>query len=158
MPGSELSVVLVQPQIPPNTGNVARLCAALSLPLYLVGPLGFEISDRQLRRAGLDYWDLVEVHVCPDVEPFFDPLPAERLHLFSKTAPELYTDARYRPGDFLVFGSETNGLPDWLRERFRKRLRAIPMRPTGVRSLNLSSAVAVATYEAVRQLGLFPGS
>lgn len=154
----ELGIVLVEPQIPPNTGNVARLCAALSLPLYLVGPLGFEISDRQLKRAGLDYWPLVDVRIRPEVEEFFEPIPADRLHLFSKRAGTLYTDVRYRRGDYLVFGSETSGLPDRLKARFALRLRAIPMRTAGVRSLNLSSAVAVATYEAARQIGLFSAS
>ncbi len=155
--GSEedLRIVLVEPQIPPNTGNVARLCAALALPLYLVGPLGFEISDRQLKRAGLDYWPLVDVRIRPEVEEFFESIPADRLHLFSKRATTLYTDVSYRRGEYLVFGSETSGLPTGLKERFAERLRAIPMRTSGVRSLNLSSAVAVATYEAVRQIGLF---
>jgi tRNA (cytidine/uridine-2'-O-)-methyltransferase len=153
--GEELGIVLVEPQIPPNTGNVARLCAALALPLHLVGPLGFEISDRQLKRAGLDYWPFVDVRIHPEVERFFEPIPADRLHLFSKQATIRYTDVAYRSGDYLVFGSETSGLPVWLKERFAQRLRAIPMRTSRVRSLNLSSAVAVATYEAVRQIGLF---
>ena len=155
---TDLHIVLVEPQIPPNTGNVARLCAALALPLYLVGPLGFEISDRQLKRAGLDYWPFVDVHILPDVKAFFDPIPADRMHLFSKQASTLYTEVAYREGDYLVFGSETTGLPVWLKDRFAERLRTIPMRTTNVRSLNLSSAVAVATYEAVRQLDLFGAS
>ncbi len=151
----DLNVVLVEPQIPPNTGNVARLCAALALPLYLVGPLGFEISDRQLKRAGLDYWPYVDVRVCPDLEAFFAPVQADRLHLFSRHAPTSYTSVPYRKGDYLVFGSETRGLPPGLKERFADRLRSIPMRSSDVRSLNLSSAVAAATYEAARRLDLF---
>lgn len=151
---AELNIVLVEPQIPPNTGNVARLCAALSLPLYLVGSLGFEISDRQLKRAGLDYWPFVDVHLCPDVDSFFDSIPADRLHLFTKRASIPYTEVSYREGDYLVFGSETKGLPARLKENFPTRLRGIPMRSRDVRSLNLSSAVAVATYEAARRLDL----
>ena len=153
--GSELKIVLVEPQIPPNTGNVARLCAALRLPLFLVGALGFEITDRSLKRAGLDYWPFVDVHLRPDVEAFFASIPVEKMHLFSKRALTPYTSVTYAAGDYLVFGSETKGLPDWLTRRHEDRLRSIPMRTSHVRSLNLSSAVAVATYEAARQLDLF---
>jgi len=155
MPAGELNVVLVEPQIPPNTGNIARLCAALKLPLYLVGELGFQLSDRYLKRAGLDYWPHVDIRRCPDTESFFQDLPAERLHLFTKTAVRPYTSALYATGDFLVFGSETQGLPRELLGRYPGRDCAIPMRSTEVRSLNLSSAVAVAVYEAARQIQLF---
>ncbi len=150
-------IVLVQPQIPPNTGNVARLCAALQVPLFLVGELGFEISNRYLKRAGLDYWHLVDVNVCPDVEAFFAGLAPEDVHLLTKRAAVSYAEVRYKPGDYLVFGSETKGLPDWLLANYSASHRKIPMRSSGVRSLNLSSAAAIVAYEAARQIDLFSG-
>jgi tRNA (cytidine/uridine-2'-O-)-methyltransferase len=151
-------IVLVQPQIPPNTGNVARLCAALQVPLFLVGELGFEITDRYLKRAGLDYWHLVDVNVCPDVESFFEGLAAEDVHLLTKRATASYAEVRYEAGDYLVFGSETKGLPDWVLAAYPDRHRRIPMRSQGVRSLNLSSAAAIVAYEAARQTDLFSGA
>lgn len=148
------TVVLVEPEIPPNTGNVARLCAALEVDLVLVGRLGFQLDDRSLRRAGLDYWEYVRVTVQPDVRGYFGGLERDRLHLFSKRAETLYTDVRYSPGDLLVFGSETRGLPQWMLDAYPDRMRRLPMRCPHVRSINLSSAVAAALYEAVRQLGV----
>jgi tRNA (cytidine/uridine-2'-O-)-methyltransferase len=150
-----LNIVLVQPQIPPNTGNVARLCAAIQVPLFLVGELGFEISNRYLKRAGLDYWHLVDVRICPDEKSFFSSLSPADLYLFTKRAPVSYTDCQFKPGDCLVFGSETQGLPGWLLSAYPERQRRIPMRSTGVRSINLSSAVAIVAYEAARQIDLF---
>lgn len=149
---AELHVVLVEPQIPPNTGNVARLCAALQIPLHLVGRLGFSLEDRYLRRAGLDYWPYVDLRVWPDAKSFFSEIPSDRLHWFSRHAAACYQDCIYSPGDVLVFGSEVTGLPAWLRERFPARGRRLPIRHPRVRSLNLASAAAAATYEAVRQL------
>lgn len=147
------NIVLVEPQIPPNTGNVARLCAATEMKLHLVGRLGFEVSDRYLKRAGLDYWEWVDVEFHDSVEEFFERVPAERLHFFSKKSTELYCNGEFLPGDYLVFGSETKGLPKWLFDRFPERFKTIPIFNKNVRSLNLSSAVAVVAYEALRQNG-----
>lgn len=147
------NIVLVEPQIPPNTGNVARLCAATEMKLHLVGTLGFEVSDRYLKRAGLDYWEWVDFELHESVEAFFEEIPAERLHFFSKKASQFYCDGEFRPGDYLVFGSETKGLPQWLFDKFPDRFRTIPIFNKNVRSLNLSSAVAVVAYEALRQTG-----
>jgi tRNA (cytidine/uridine-2'-O-)-methyltransferase len=147
-------VVLVEPKIPPNTGNVARLCAAVKVPLHLVGPLGFEITDKHLRRAGLDYWGLVEVHRHTRLEDFLSAIPRKNLQFFSKRASRSYIEASFGPEDFLVFGSETEGLPDWLFETYEDRFWRIPILEERVRSLNLSSAVSIVTYEALRQNGL----
>jgi tRNA (cytidine/uridine-2'-O-)-methyltransferase len=150
-----MHIALVNPQIPPNTGNVARLCAAVRIPLHLVGTLGFQLSDRHLKRAGLDYWEFAEVHRHTSVEGFLADLPDSRLHFFSKRGARLYTEVHYREADYLVFGSETDGLPSWIFERYPKRIRAIPMLEKRVRSLNLSSSVAIVVYEALRQTGAF---
>jgi len=148
-----IEIVLVEPQIPPNTGNIARLCAALKIPLHLVGNLGFQMTDRYLKRAGLDYWDYVEVVHHPDIGEFFAQIPVERLHFFSKKPTTCYLDVSYSEGDFLVFGSETKGLPNSIWASFPDQFVSIPMFEKKVRSLNLSSAVAVAAYEALRQTG-----
>jgi len=146
-------VVLVEPRIPPNTGNVARLCAAVKIPLHLVGPLGFELTDRHLKRAGLDYWDLVDIHRHPCLEDFLSGTPASTLHFFSKKAGPSYVEAQFGLEDCLIFGSETEGLPEWLFESYRDRFWRIPIFEQGVRSLNLASAVAIVTYEVLRQNG-----
>ena len=151
-----LHVVLHQPEIPPNTGNVARSCVAIGAKLWLVKPLGFEITEKRLRRAGLDYWPHLEWAVVEDwqelVQRLADILSRGRAWFFTKSAERVYTDARFQRGDALIFGCETRGLPDeMLAENSEQRLR-IPIRPQ-VRSLNLSSAAAVAMYEAVRQIG-----
>lgn len=152
-------VVLVHPEIPPNTGNVIRLCANTGNTLHLVEPLGFSMDDKLLRRAGLDYHEYAEVrrHASWDALLAAEAPPPDRLFAFTTRGSGSVYDARFRPGDWLVFGSETAGLPPGLRERFApsQRLR-LPMR-AGQRSLNLSNAVAVATFEAWRQNG-FTGS
>lgn len=150
-----LHLVLVEPQIPPNTGNVARLCAATGCALHLVEPLGFSIADRELKRAGLDYWDALEVVVHPSLEAFIASWPGA-LWLFSAHAERSYRDAAFAPGDALVFGKETAGLPRALLQRYVQRALRIPMRPGAVRSLNLSTAVGIVTYAALDALG-FPG-
>ena len=152
-----ISVALVEPAIPPNTGNIARLCAAAKVPLNLVGRLGFEITDRHLRRAGLDYWKYAEVNRHPNLQNFLDQIPRDRLHFFSKKAELSYVEASYDRGSHLVFGSETEGLPEWLFHTYKDRFRRIPMFESGVRSLNLSSAVAIVVYEALRQNGCLAG-
>lgn len=153
--GEELfSLVLVEPAIPPNTGNIARMTAALGVPLYLVGSLGFKLDDKSVRRAGLDYWEYADVRIRPDVESFFTGVAADRLHFFSRHAGKSYTEAVYQKGDYLVFGSEITGLPRWILEKYPQRFVSLPIYRQGVRSLNLSSAAAVGAYEALRQINL----
>jgi tRNA (cytidine/uridine-2'-O-)-methyltransferase len=152
-----LQLVLVSPQIPPNTGNVARTCAVTGCRLHLVGPLGFSLEEKELRRAGLDYWREVtpEVHRdWPEFEARALRGQTEKLHLFTAHAPRSLFDARFAPGDFLVFGQEQLGLPPALLAAWPERQVAIPMR-AGMRSLNLAVAAGVALYAALR--GLAPG-
>ena len=150
-----LNIVLVNPEIPQNTGNIARTCAATGAMLHLVEPLGFSLSDKYLKRAGLDYWHLMEYRTYPNMEAFLAAHPGARMHFASTKAPRGYHQAEYRDGDFLVFGCETRGLPENLLEKVYDRCTRIPMRPEA-RSLNLSNAVAVVLYEGLRQLD-FPG-
>jgi len=148
-----MHVVLFQPEIPPNTGSVARLCAATLTPLHLIEPLGFKIDDKHLKRAGLDYWEFVDLRVYNSWERFLEVNSGKRLWYFSKKAARPYTQARFAEDDYLVFGPETRGLPEeWLALNAECALR-IPMQGTGVRSLNLSNAVSVVLYEGLRQLG-----
>lgn len=150
-PQPPLRVVLVHPQIPPNTGNIARLCAATGSSLHLVEPLGFTITNAQLKRAGLDYWDAISPLVHPNFDAFLAAHKPERLFLFSTSASRNYLQARYQPGDTLIFGSETGGLPQYLLDRYPDAVHGIPMQTQHVRSLNLSSAAALVVYEALRQ-------
>ena len=150
-----MHIVLVAPEIPQNTGNVARTCAATGSVLHLIEPLGFELSDKYLRRAGLDYWHLMELHVHPDFEELTRLYPQAAYHFATTKAPRGYHEAQYGPDDFLVFGCETKGLPESLLSRVYDRCVRIPMREEA-RSLNLSNSVAVVLYEALRQNG-FPG-
>jgi tRNA (cytidine/uridine-2'-O-)-methyltransferase len=146
-----LHVALIEPEIPPNTGNVARLCAATGTALHLVEPLGFSLDDAEVRRAGLDYWDEVELWVHPGWRYFREAVARERCLYFSAHATRPYWDAPYRDGGVLVFGNESGGLPERVREKYPDRLYRIPM--TGnVRSLNLATAVGIVLYEAIRQL------
>ena len=148
-----MQVVLVEPEIPPNTGNVARLCAATQLPLHLVGKLGFQITDRHLKRAGLDYWEWVQIHRHESAQRFFEGIPTDRLFFFSKRAEKTYVNAAFQENDFLVFGSETKGLPQWIFDRYSDRIWRIPIFHPKVRSLNLAGAVSIVVYEALRQIG-----
>jgi len=151
-----LNVVLVEPEIPSNTGNVARLCAATRTVLHLVEPLGFKLDDAQLKRAWMDYWRQVTWHRWPDWTTFTAALaPGARLWLIESGGPQHYAEVTYQDGDYLVFGRETAGLPRALLELDPKRWLRIPMFNPEARSLNLSNCVAVAVYEALRQLG-FP--
>ncbi len=145
-------IVLQEPEIPQNTGNIARTCAATGTALHLVRPLGFELSDKYLKRAGLDYWGLVEVFVHDSLEEVYAALPSSRFFYFTTKAPRAYTEVSYRDGDALVFGKETRGLPEELLIKHRESCVRIPMREE-TRSLNLSNAAAVALYEALRQTG-----
>lgn len=146
------SIVLVEPEIPPNTGSVARTCAATSSPLHLIEPLGFRIDDRSLKRAGIDYWHLVQVHVHASFTAFRQNAPELRLHLFSSQGERSYLDADFMPGDALVFGKESVGLPRELLAQHPDRVWGIPT-SGAVRSLNLSNAVAIVLFEALRQNG-----
>jgi tRNA (cytidine/uridine-2'-O-)-methyltransferase len=150
-----LHIVLVEPQIPPNTGNVARLCAATGAALHLVEPLGFEISDRALKRAGLDYWDSLGVIVHASLEAFLACDVARRAWFLSTRATASYHTAAFSRGDALVFGSETAGLPAAVLEHYAERALRIPMRPHAVRSLNLSTSVGIVAYAALTKIG-FP--
>jgi tRNA (cytidine/uridine-2'-O-)-methyltransferase len=148
-----MQVVLFEPEIPPNTGSVARLCAATLTPLHLIEPLGFKIDDKHLKRAGLDYWEFVDLRVHPSWQHFIDVAAPKQLWFFSKRATRSYTGVRYEDADFLVFGPETRGLPQQILDANPERAVRIPMLGTGVRSLNLSNAVSIALYETLRQLG-----
>ena len=148
--GPMLHIVLVEPEIPQNTGNIARTCAATGAVLHLIEPLGFDISASAVKRAGLDYWNLVDVRVYSSLEEFFRRNNVEQKRLFSTKAPRAYTEADYIDGCFLFFGKETKGLPEsFLAEHYEDCVR-IPMREEA-RSLNLSNSVAVAVFEALRQ-------
>jgi tRNA (cytidine/uridine-2'-O-)-methyltransferase len=148
-----MQIVLFEPEIPPNTGSVARLCAATLTPLHLIEPLGFKIDDKHLKRAGLDYWEFVDLRVHGSWEDFLSAMRPEHLLFFSKRAVKSYTAVRYREEDFLVFGPETRGLPQSLLDAHADCALRIPMLGTGVRSLNLSNAVSIVLYEGLRQLG-----
>jgi tRNA (cytidine/uridine-2'-O-)-methyltransferase len=147
-----MHVVLFQPEIPPNTGSVARLCAATLTPLHLIEPLGFKIDDKHLKRAGLDYWEFVDLHVHKSWEEFCRRVDDRNLIYFSKKATRSYTVKRYQTDDYLVFGPETRGLPQELLDANPQCAYRIPMMGAGVRSLNLSNAVSIVLYEALRQL------
>jgi tRNA (cytidine/uridine-2'-O-)-methyltransferase len=147
-----LHVVLVEPEIAHNTGSIGRTCVAVGATLWLVRPLGFHLDDRHLRRAGLDYWEHLKWEVVDRLDEVVTALGRDRLWSFSTKVSQIYTDVRYRCGDALVFGPESRGLPQhWLTDLPERAVR-IPMRPEA-RSLNLANAVAVAVFEAKRQLG-----
>ncbi|MFL6519585.1 MAG: tRNA (cytidine(34)-2'-O)-methyltransferase [Chthoniobacterales bacterium] len=143
------NAVLVEPEIPPNTGNIGRLCLATGSTLHLVKPLGFSIDDRELKRAGLDYWKEVDVKLWDSFEQLRNANPDARFFLLTTKSDRPYYDVNFRRGDFLVFGRETKGLPESLLAAHREELLTIPME--GTRSLNLATAVAIVLFEAVRQ-------
>ena len=146
-----LNIVLVEPEIPQNCGNIARTCAATGCRLHLIRPLGFDISEKAVRRAGLDYWNMVEVRDYENLQDFFSKNQVAEMWCLSTKAPRSYTEATFSDGCYLFFGKETKGLPeDFLAEHYAECVR-IPMR-AGARSLNLSNAVAITVYEALRQL------
>lgn len=170
-PDPPLRLVLVEPEIPQNTGNIARLCAATGSTLHLVGQLGFHLTSSRLRRAGLDYWESVTMRRHPTWEAFLedgargqrsgDPIPAEeenrgRIWFFSTRGRTAYTAVQYQPGDALVFGSETRGLPVGLLDRHPGQVLTLPMQVEHVRSLNLANTVAIVLYEALRQINTSP--
>ena len=146
-----MNIVLVQPEIPPNTGNIARLCAGVNATLHLVKPLGFDISDREVKRAGLDYWDKLKLVIWESLEEFLEKNKDKRLFFLSTKAKQRYTDIQYQADDYLVFGRETKGLPEELIFGNLDRALTIPIDKNNVRSLNLSNSVAIVLYEALRQ-------
>ncbi len=145
-------IVLVEPEIPQNTGNISRTCAVTGSVLHLVRPLGFAIDDKKLKRAGLDYWHFLDIRYHDSFEELEAAYPDGRFFLCSTRARQQYTEARYQDGDFLVFGKETAGLPQSLLDRRSQDAVRIPM-GEGIRSLNLSNAAAIVLYEALRQTG-----
>ena len=153
MPPLPFHLVLVEPEIPPNTGNIARLCGATGTVLHLVGKLGFSIDDRQLKRAGLDYWDAVDIRRAESLAELEAAHPAARWWYTSKKAARTHVQADFLPGDFIVFGKETRGLPEELLAVHPDRAIRIPIFSPVVRSLNLSTAAGIVLYEALRQSG-----
>ena len=150
------NIVLVEPEIPQNTGKIVRTCAATGCKLHLVRPLGFEVSDKYLKRAGLDYWHFVDISFYDNIEELFAKFPGGRFWFFSTKAAKTHSDVQYREGDFLVFGKETKGLPEELLARRYDEAVRIPMIGE-IRSLNLSNSVAIAVYEGWRQFGFAEG-
>ena len=150
-----LDIVLVEPEIPHNTGAIARTCAATGARLHLIKPLGFDISDKAVKRCGLDYWHLVDISVYENLDEYFEKNGDQALFLAPTKAPRAYHEADFSRGAALMFGKETAGLPQWLREKYRDRCIRIPM-ISEARSLNLSNSAAILAYEALRQQG-FPG-
>ncbi len=146
-----LHIALYEPEIPPNTGNIARLCAATFTPLHIVGVTGFKMDDRTLKRAGLDYWDEVELHRHVDIADLYSALPKSRFLYFTTKATRSYTDLEYRPDDCLVFGPETRGLPKSILDENSNKCLTIPMPNPKVRSLNLATSVGIVLYESIRQ-------
>ena len=146
------NVVLVQPEIPANTGNISRTCAVTGAALHLIKPLGFDISDRQLKRAGLDYWEYLDITVYESLDEFFEKNAGGRFFFCTTKAKNSYADVEYRDGDFFLFGRETKGLSEELLAEHPDECIRIPMLPT-LRSLNLSNSVAIVVYEALRQTG-----
>ena len=150
-----LNLVLVEPEIHMNTGNIARTCAATRSRLHLIKPLGFDISDKAVKRAGLDYWHMVDLHVYENLDDFFQRTGAQDIWLATAKASRPYTEVRFQPDCYLLFGKESTGLPRALREQYAQRCIRIPIRE-GARCLNLSNSAAILAFEALRQWG-FPG-
>jgi tRNA (cytidine/uridine-2'-O-)-methyltransferase len=150
-----INVALVEPEIPPNTGNIARLCAATKTPLHIIGAAGFRLDDRALRRAGLDYWPEVALYRHPRLESFYRALPEARFIYLSTRAPKSYLDWEFQTNDCLIFGRETRGLPEDVLKTNWDRSLTIPISNPRIRSLNLATAVGIVLYEALRQTHAF---
>lgn len=148
-------VCLVEPEIPPNTGNIARLCAATFTDLHIVGVAGFRLDEKAVKRAGLDYWNEVKIYRHIDLDALYKALPDSRFLYFTTKSERVYTDWRYEKQDCLIFGRETRGLPEDLLRANRERCLTIPMPNKNVRSLNLATGVGIALYESLRQVGFF---
>ena len=152
-----LNIVFVEPEIPPNTGNIARTCAATDTKLHLVKPLGFDIDDRHVKRAGLDYWPYVDLEIHDSLDDFIKKYGEKRMWLATTKGGRLYTEVKYEDGDFILFGRETRGLPrDFIHENEEKAVRIPMSENTRARSFNLSNSANIILFEALRQLG-FPG-
>ena len=149
------NVVLVEPEIPPNTGTTARLCGATDSVLHLVKPLGFSTDDKQLKRAGLDYWHHVEIVYWESFDEFLAEQDEKKLYFFTKKTGKPYSEPVYKPGDFLIFGRETKGLPEEMIRLYKDRCYTIPMSNPKIRSLNLANAVSIVLYEALRQQSIW---
>jgi tRNA (cytidine/uridine-2'-O-)-methyltransferase len=149
------NVVLVEPEIPPNTGTTARLCGATDTVLHLVKPLGFNTDDKHLKRAGLDYWKYVEIIYWESFDDFLTAQDERKLYFFTKKTGSPYTKAEFKPGDFLIFGKETKGLPEEVIKQYIERCYTIPMSNNNIRSLNLANAAGIVLYEALRQQSLW---
>ena len=151
---AQLNIVLVEPEIPPNTGSIARLCGATNTTLHLVHPLGFKVDDKHLKRAGLDYWPHVHILHWPNLETFLKKYPETHLYFFTTKSKKPYTKIEHRPGDMLIFERETKGLPEDILALYSERCFTIPMNNPHIRSLNLAMAAGIVLYEAIRQLTL----
>ena len=149
---SKFNIVLFEPEIPQNTGNIARLCACTGARLFLVGKLGFSLSDKYLKRAGLDYWNSVDIKKYDSLDLLKQDYPESNFYYLTTKTKNLYTDRKFKDGDFLVFGPETRGIPENILNKNKDNCLTIPMRE-GQRSLNLSNSVAIVVYEAIRQNG-----
>ena len=147
---AKIHVVLYQPEIPQNTGNIARTCAATGSSLHLIKPLGFSLDDKYMKRAGLDYWSLLDVHVYESLDEFYAQNPKADIYYFSKKAHHVYSEVAYPDEVYLMFGKETKGIPEDVLRAHEKKTVRMPMRE-GLRSLNLSNTVAIAVYEVLRQ-------
>ena len=147
---NSINIVLHEPEIPQNTGNIARTCAAIGASLHLIKPLGFAIDDKKLKRAGLDYWHALDITYYENIDDFFSKNDSSQVFYFSTKAPQKYTDVTYPSKVYLMFGKETAGLPETLLKNNKNNCVRIPMR-NGLRSLNLSNSVAIAAYEVLRQ-------
>ncbi|MGB5883609.1 MAG: tRNA (cytidine(34)-2'-O)-methyltransferase [Desulfobulbales bacterium] len=149
------NIVLVEPEIPPNTGTTARLCGATDTVLHLVKPLGFSTDDKHLKRAGLDYWQYVKIVYWENIDNFLSAQAEKKLYFFTKKTGKPYTSAEFEPGDFLIFGKETKGLPEEVIRLYIDRCYTIPMSNRKIRSLNLANAAGIVLYEALRQQSLW---
>ncbi len=147
---AKINIVLLEPEIPQNTGNISRTCAATGASLHLIEPLGFEITDAKLKRAGLDYWQYLDLHYYKNIEDFYEKNPGGNYFYFSTKAPRAYTEIEYPDNCYLFFGKETKGLPEELLEKNLEHCVRIPMLES-LRSLNLSNSAAIAVYEVLRQ-------
>lgn len=145
------NIVLVQPEIPPNTGSIARLCGATKTTLHLVHPLGFSTDDKHLKRAGLDYWEHVDIVHWDNLDDFLKAQDERKLYFFTTKTAKSYSEAKYAPGDFLIFGRETKGLPEEIRTLYSDRCYTLPMTSPHIRSLNLAMTAGIVLYEALRQ-------
>ena len=155
LPAIPFNIVLVEPEIPPNTGTTARLCGATDTILHLVKPLGFSTDDKHLKRAGLDYWEYVKIVYWESFDEFLAAQDEKKLYFFTKKTGRPYTNADFKPGDFLIFGKETKGLPEEIIRLYIERCYTIPMSNPKIRSLNLANAAGIVLYEALRQQALW---